>query len=521
MTSLVDSLARRMAEMTGKPVDRFETHISWVLLSGDVAWKLKKPVRLSFLDFSTLAARRRYCHEEVRLNQRLAPSLYQGVLAVTGTIDAPRVAQATPDAETVGGREAATGGDAGTRTGPVLDYLVLMRRFPAGALFAERLAAGRLAVDDVTGLARRLARFHETAAVQDDPALANAVARQAMQACDQLRLLAVRHARDGEVAVVDRIAGWLAVEATRLQPRFKRRMRTGRVRDIHGDLHLNNALVLDDGPTAFDCLEFDAALRRIDVIGDPAFLAMDLAAHGRDDLANLLIDAWCEAANDHEAVALLAFHRVYRAAVRALVAWLAPVPATAMAERYLRTAERLVEAARRPPTLTITHGPSGSGKSVAAERLVAADGGLRLRSDVERKRLAGLEPLADSQAVGLNLYTPEASARTYERLAALAERVLAAGSPVVVDAAFLKRAERRRFADLAARHGVRWRIIDCRADPLVLEQRIVSRAAARQDPSEATVAVLRRQLASVEPLGADECQQGQVVEADTILRAPR
>lgn len=249
------------------------------------------------------------------------------------------------------------------------------------------------------------------------------------------------------------------------------------------------------------------------MIGDPAFLAMDFDAHGRPDLANLLVDAWCEAADDHAAVALLPFHGVYRACVRALVAWLGPAAGQAGARRYLQTADRLAVAASRPATLTITHGMSGSGKSVAAHRVVASDGALRLRSDVERKRLAGLDPLADSKASGVDLYTLDWSKRTYARLESLADMILGCGKSVVVDAAFLKRGERRRFGAVATRHGVGFRIIDCRADVETLRRRIAARAASGGDPSEATVAVLARQLEAVEPIDADDRRAASIIDA--------
>lgn len=497
MTTLVDALAARLAERTGEPVSRHETHISWILLAGDEAWKLKKSVQLPFVDLRRLDDRRRLCHAEVRLNRRLAPDLYRGVLAVSGSADAPEVApDAAPDPD-----------------GPVLDYLVRMRRFPAGALFSERLAAGTLGTCEIDAMALTLARFAAQAAVQSEPALADAIVVEALKVVDQLRPIADRLAVAAPPGpstarltdTIGRLGTWLRSEGERLGPVFSRRLAEGRVRDVHGDLHLANAIVVDSGVTAFDCLEFDDAMRRIDVIGDPAFLAMDLDAHGRADLGHRLIDAWCEAADDRSAVAVLPLHLVYRAAVRALVAGLSPAPdGAARARRYLDVAEGAMVQARVPARLLITHGLSGSGKSVAALAFVTAQGALRLRSDVERKRLAGLGPLDDSAAAGLRIYTPEWSTRTYDHLAELATTVVRAGKTAVVDGAFLKRAERQAFAALAARLGVAFGIVDCSADVATLRQRIIARAAAEKDPSEATTAVLDRQLLSVEPLTDDE-----------------
>ena len=517
MTPLIDSLANLLAARTGAPVERHETHISWILLSGDEAWKLKKPVHLPFVDFRDADTRRRVCEAEVRLNRRLAPSLYRGVLAVSGTAADPRVSD--------------------DHDGPVIDWLVRMRRFPAGALFAERLAAGTLGTREIEALALRLARFHEEAPVQTDPALADAVVTEAMSVLAQLRDRFATPSSDpippasqacppacpparlpaslpaslpagpppDLAPQVARLSRWLDEAGRRLGSVLAARLRQGRVRDIHGDLHLANAVALGDEVTAFDCLEFNDRMRRIDVIGDPAFLAMDLDAHGRPDLANRLIDAWCEASDDREAVAVLPLHQIYRAAVRALVACLSPGPdGLVTARRYLDTAERTMTAATRRPRLLITHGLSGSGKSFAALRVVEQEGALRLRADVERKRLAGLDALSDSARAGLAIYTPDWSARTYARLESLAITVLDAGRSPVVDAAFLGRAQRQRFAALARAHGVDFAILDCRAELATLRQRIVSRAAAGDDPSEATTAVLERQVASLEPLDVDE-----------------
>lgn len=504
MTRLIDALARRLGEQTGETVVRHETHISWILLSGAIAWKLKKPVQLPFVDFRDIAARRRFCEAEVRLNRRLAPSLYLGVLAVTGSDEAPQLSDPPATATQ------ATATQADGATPPVIDYLVSMRRFPAGALFAERLAAGTLDATTVEQLARRLARFDADAEIQTDPALAGAVVSEALKVTAQLTAIAQSQTHGLSPLAIAKLEQWLQAEGQRLAPVFDARLRAGRVRDVHGDLHLANAVVLDGEVTAFDCLEFNDAMRRIDVIGDVAFLAMDLDAHGSPALAHRLVDAWCEAADDHAGVAVLPYHQLYRALVRCLVAALGPADGDGRtAGRYLATAQRLAAAAARPPRLLVTHGLSGSGKSWSAQRFVESDGALRLRSDVERKRLAGIGPLDDSAAAGLAIYTTEWSARTYARLEALARTVIGAGRTAVVDAAFLKRAERDRFAAIAASLGVAFGIIDCSADVATLRERIRSRARAGDDPSEATTAVLDRQLGSVEPLDASE--KGRIV----------
>ena len=504
MPPLIDALAQCLGERTGEAVTRHQTHISWILLSGQEAWKLKKPVRLPFVDFGALEARQHYCEAEVRLNRRLAPELYLGVLTVLRNRDSGQVTVSEA-------AEVTTAGPAPT----IVDYLVRMRRFPPGALLSERLTAGTLHADALEQLAQRLARFADSAEIQHDPTLARRVVSETAAVLTQLRappavvsrtvLSGTALSRSSAGPILQALAQWLDAEAARLGPIFDARLRAGRVRDVHGDLHLANAVVVDGEVTAFDCLEFNDDLRRIDVIGDAAFLAMDLAAHDQWPLAHRLINAWCEAADDHAALAVLPFHQVYRALVRCLVATLSPAgDAASQAQRYLATARQLTIAAAEPPRLLITHGLSGSGKSWAALRFVESEGALRLRSDVERKRLAGIGPLADSAASGLALYTPAWSERTYDRLEALARIVIDAGRSAVVDAAFLKQAQRQRFAGIAAELGVGFGIVDCRADVPTLRERIERRARAGGDPSEATIAVLDRQVASLDPLTDSE-----------------
>jgi predicted kinase len=277
------------------------------------------------------------------------------------------------------------------------------------------------------------------------------------------------------------------------------------VRECHGDLHLRNAVVLDDAVVAFDGLEFDPALRWIDVQSDIAFMAMDLQAHRRDDLAMRFLDAWLTVIGDVDGLALQRFYAVYRALVRAMVGRLHPeVPPEPSADDYLALARRL---ALHPdaPRLLVTHGLSGSGKSWLTRRLLERCGALRLRSDVERKRLHGLPAHERSAAlVPGGIYGPESTLKTYASLQQGARTLLAAGWPVIVDAACLRRAERDAFHALAGELGVPFTLLDCQAAPATLRERVRHRQGQGRDPSEADVAVLERQRQFDEPLAADE-----------------
>jgi predicted kinase len=312
---------------------------------------------------------------------------------------------------------------------------------------------------------------------------------------------------------------WLAFQAPRLTPLWQQRRDTGWVRECHGDLHLGNAVVLDGGVTAFDCIEFDPALRWIDVQSDVAFLAMDLLAHRRADLAWRFVNAWLDTTGDHAGVPVLGFHLVYRALVRALVGRLRP-PASETepsADDYLALARRLASEPPRP-RLLVTHGLSGSGKTHLSQQLLEHTGALRLRSDVERKRLFGLGALeASGPSVPGGIYGAEANERTYDCVRERTRGLLRAGCAVIVDAACLRRAERDRFRDLAAEFGVPCVLLDSQAELGTIRQRVRARHQRRDDASEATESVLERQLAIDEPLAADELANAIVVRTDAAL----
>ncbi len=474
-TTLAQALVRALARTLHAEV--IETHISWVLLAGDFAYKIKKPVHLPFVDYSTLEARRHFCEEEVRLNRRLAPSLYLGVANIVGTHRAPEI----------------------DGPGTVLEHAVRMRRFPNGALFSERLEAGTLRPGDVDALAALLADFH-TRANPTANGFASCKRRRAtaLAALDGARPLAHPH----EQAALEK---WLESKATALGPLWTRRLEGGFVRQCHGDLHLDNVVALDSGVAAFDCIEFDPALRWIDIIDDIAFPVMDFSAHGRHDFAFRLLNGWLDHTGDHAGLAVLRFSVVYRALVRAQVAHLRGRGSEAAARRYLEAALAWTHAPAR--RLVITHGLPGSGKTFESQRLLEREGAIRIRSDVERKRLAGLGMLEDSRAKGLDLYTPQATARTYDHLLALARQALQAGYPVVLDAAFLRRSERDAAHALANELKVPFSILACEAPPAVLRERLRAR---RGDASEADVAVLDHLEATAEPLGEDELESAAV-----------
>jgi aminoglycoside phosphotransferase family enzyme/predicted kinase len=472
-------------------VELIETHISWVFLAGDYAYKLKKPVNLGFLDFSTLQARRYYCTEELRLNRRTAADLYLEVVPVAGTANAPRIGAA----------------------GPAIDYALKMRRFPQEAL-ADRLAArGELGPARIDAMAAVIAGFH--ASIPAAPARskfgsARNVAAPALRNFDAIEALL---SDPEEHERLERLRAWTRSEASRNREAFSARRRDGCVRECHGDLHLRNIVFLDDRPVPFDCIEFSPELRWIDVMSEVAFLAMDLLDHRLDAAAWRLLNAYLEATGDYAGLRVLRFYLVYRAMVRAKIACIrAQQPRNSAGERlslkreyhgYLTLAESLARGSQ--PFLVLMHGFSGSGKTTVSQGLLERTGAVRLRSDVERKRLHGLAPRSRGGSGLLGgLYAPVATRKTYERLEHLARGIVESGWPALVDAAFLSRSERDAFVALARELGVKVLVVSCNAPESELRRRVQSRQAAGGDASDAGVAVLERQLATREPLEEDE-----------------
>lgn len=486
----VATLQASLTASDGVPAKLVETHISWLLLGQSTAFKFKKPLRLPFLDGTTLAARRHFCEEELRLNRRLAPSLYLDVVPICD-----------------GGHGATVGGP-----GEVVDAAVRMRRFPDGALWREMLRADTLAPHHVDAFARTLAAFHRDAAVAPEGSEFGAPPAHA-KVVHGLR----------EAARTPALRAWMQTQLESLAPWWTARQRDGRVRECHGDLHLGNVLQLDGEAAAFDGIEFDAALRWTDVVDDIAFLAMDLLANDCRALAFRFLNAYLSASGDYEALPGLRFAMVCRALVRAEVATLAAeqgVPAVegCDAAGYTALAETLAGTADL--RLAITHGLPGSGKSFVSQGVLEAAGAICVRSDIERKRLFGLDALVSSRdRVPAGIYDAETTRRTYARLQAVADTALQSGWPVIVDAAFLRHSERAAFAGLAASRRAPFAIFDCRADLPLLRQRIEKRMAAGADASEADLSVLEKLAGVDEPLQDAEATATIVADAATPATA--
>jgi uncharacterized protein len=478
-------------ELYDHPVRDFqvlETHISWVILTGDFAYKIKKPMDFGFLDFSTLDRRKYFCEEELRLNKRLADSLYLEVLPITGTADAP-----------------ALGG-----SGEAFEYAIRMRQFDQDGLFDKQQERGQLQEEQLTSLARQVAEFHETlppVAANKPLGTPDAVFAGMQENFDQVRpMLDEPFLLDQ----LDNLEAWTRATFERFQPLIAQRHAEGYVRECHGDLHLANITVFQAEVTVFDCIEFSEPFRWIDVINDLAFLLMDLESRGESRLANLVLNHYLEYRGDFQALPLLTLYKAYRAMVRGKIALftmgnpsLSDSEKADLMQRYREYAQLAEDYSRFPnPYLLATTGLSASGKSVISREMAAELGLIRLRSDVERKRLHGLGPLDSSKSgIGEDLYSPEANQRTYERLAELAKTLLLAGMPVIVDAACLKRAERDLLTDVAENLGLPFALIHCEATEETRRRWIRERDG---DASEATEELLETQASWFEPLTDQE-----------------
>ena len=459
----VARLDERLAERGEGERVRIETHISTVILAGAHAYKLKKPVDFGFVDFSTLERRRYFCEREVALNSRFAPELYEAV-------------------ETIAGAD-----------GEVLDYAVRMHRFDHAATLDHLVPQGAVKASAMAGFAAELARIH----AQLEPVAAGSECGSAATCREQI-LATLEPPLDARVDAA--LADALRDAVGAAHARFATRQAQGHVRDCHGDLHLSNIVCHEGRLRAFDCIEFNDSLRVIDTMADAAFLLMDLDRYGAHTLGHAFFNGYLESSGDFDGLDLLPLYLAYRSLIRAKVALLGNArDAADRAAAHVELARRYLAPAGRPG-LVVTYGLSGSGKSHAARQLAERAGFLHVRSDIERRRLAGLDlDDASGSVLGGGLYTPGASAATYEHLHGVARRALVAGFSVVVDAACLSRAQRAPFVALAQELGVPFHLLWCDAPVAELERRIEARRAAGGDPSEATLEVLAAQRENAQP----------------------
>ncbi len=487
MTDVTHELVHRLLHSRVGGLDAstevIETHISIILLTAEFAYKLKKPVYYGFVDFRTLAQRKYYCEEEVRLNQRLAKDLYIGVCAVTGSL-------AKPDLD---------------GNGPVIDYLVKMHRFPAGSELNKVIHSEVPVEDKFDAFTIELADFHRAAPRVENSNQFGSYEHIESDIRDNFRTLTEFKLSEKLSKTIRNISSWSNLELARRQQILIERRQNGFVRDCHGDLHLRNLAMFNGKILAFDCLEFNPEFRWIDVASELAFLLMDLARVGRIPVASMVLNRYLECTADYGLLQVLRFYLVYRAMVRAKVSALTLDENVPVSEReqamktYIDVALSTISMDVGQPSLILMFGFSGCGKSWLSKKLRMNSSVIHLRSDIVRNQMQD-----DADCLEADKYSSQSRSRVYIELEKLSAKILKEGYSVIVDATFLNFVNRESFQKLALKNKVNFHIVHLDYPVKVLEERIAGRSREGTDPSEADSTVLQLQLENYDPLSPEE-----------------
>ena len=464
-----------------------ETHLSWVFLTDEYAYKLKKPVALYFVDTTSLENRKHFCAEEVRLNARWASHYYIGVETLNGSEQSPEL----------------------NGEGPVVDYLVKMRRWSAD----QPLDQQTLTCEDAAQLAIRLSQLQgQVPAAGVDLPYGNPT-ELAMPALLNFQQVQPILSERTDLEQLEQLQGWADEALKRLWPRMSERKDQGRIREVHGDLYAGHIIKDDWGYQCVDCVEYRSEFRWVDVISEMANLVMDFEARGQQAFANRLINAWLETTGDYHGLWVYMPYKAYRAMVRAKSALLDLEPAKIAREKHLTPLALYREYAERAETYTqvphrfliITHGTIGCGKGELSTRLVEELGVIRLRTDVERRRAHGMAIDAPTDAeLDAGIHGPEASDEVYRTLARQAEQILRAGFPVMISGSFLKRRQRERFQRLADAQGVYLVLLQCTPPESWVEEQIHHRTVISDNPTGANLNLLNHQRNEIEVLDPTE-----------------
>lgn len=497
------------------PVSRFqviETLLSWILLTGPYAYKIKKPILLDFVDYSSLEKRKYYCQEELKLNQALAGALYVGVIPIRGSEAHPRLNR----------DGAAEGVGEGMGEGEIIEYALKMHEFPQDHLLPRLLLAGRIAEEDLEQMGMMLGKFHHQAE-KLEPITATL---SSFGTPDRIKSDCLDNFKDYGEEVLNNapfsaknlkiIKEWTLDKVDALFGFFEKRQSSGFVRACHGDLKINNLVLFENQILAFDCIEFNPAFRFIDITNDIAFLTMDLKAKNYLYEACYFLNCYLSWTGDYEGLKGLRFYELYRAMVRRKVVGLSH------GQNYIDEAKSYEELALKlivpqSPQLILTSGVSGSGKTTLSRKMAAKLSAIHIRSDVERKRLFSSyfasETTRDKDSDTSSLYTKEKTQKTFERLYQLAKQIILDGYSVIVDAAFLSLSSRESFFKLAQSLQVPFHILHCEAPYPLLCERIQKRLAEKKDASDATQVVLEEQLKVVDPFS--EIEKEYVISVST------
>ncbi|MGE5220396.1 MAG: AAA family ATPase [Chloroflexota bacterium] len=492
-----------------RPADQVlhkETHISHVFLIGDLVYKIKKAVRFSFLDYSTLARRRYFLQEELRLNRRLAPSVYLAVMPISADENGWRLGGWTEPAE----------------------YTLVMRRLPEKQMLRFLLATKQVTKGMMEQLADHLANFHAKAEVFKDLSPEEYLTALQAQWRDSLADISPLMTAPGDRQAVEAIDSFGSEFLRKNRDLLMRRMSDGWIRDVHGDLHAEHICFAPEGIQIFDCIEFSAKLRRCDLASEIAFLLMDTAIHSGESFVDGFVERYRERVGDAEMTVLLPYFQCYRALVRAKVHALRLRRWGDEAARYLRFAQRMTWEPFKP-FLMLMCGLTGSGKSTLARPMGERLGMCVINSDVVRKLIAakpGRHPVRYREGI----YNPAMTEKTYAHMARQAEEQIRQGRGAILDATFARRAHREKFAALARKFRIPLIVVHCSASDATSEKRLHLRAAQGTDVSDGRWEIYVAQKAAYEPLeevprsdrldlGTEAPVDQLIVVAETFLRA--
>jgi aminoglycoside phosphotransferase family enzyme/predicted kinase len=448
-----------------------ETHISVVLLTGDYAYKIKKPLDMEFLDFSTLEKRRYFCYEELRINKRYSPDLYVEVVAIRGDVSMPVF----------------------SGEGDVIEYAIKMREFPQEQLFHALLQQGKLTSFHFVQLAEQLAIIHQQSRVSELSSPYGTPEQlffPVQQNFDQIKVLLKSEELLKQLVICEH---WAQQQYQQLYEIFQERKAQGFIRECHGDLHLRNIVLYQEKPMIFDAIEFNPDLQWTDVMGDVGFLTMDLRENQQSAFAYQFLNAYLTSTGDYAGLRVLRFYQAYRAVVRAKIALMQfhQNNDASLLQDYQRSIQ-LAEyyTITDTPRLIIMHGIAGSGKTTRARELISQFHAIHIRSDVERKRL-----------LQEDFYNEKNILKVYEYLLQLTTLILKAGYSVVVDATFLKKSQRVLFQQLAENLQLPFSIALCVIDEETHKKWLHQRP---QEYSDADWAVSQQQQVMLEPLTLEE-----------------
>ncbi len=480
-----------------------QTHISWVILTGEYAYKIKKPVNLGFQDFTTLEKRKHFCELEIKLNKKLAPELYLDVLPITGTPSAPSI----------------------NGTGEIFEYAIKMKEFPQAQMLSSLAQENKINEDIIKNIALQLADFHKTTDTAEPNSVFGSYDDVMAPMMDNFVALKQMPFAQKWLGNLNTLEAWAAKQGQILKNTLMQRKSNGWIKACHGDLHLGNMVLINNKPVIFDCIEFNENFRWTDIMNDIGFFFMDLHHKNLSPLAQIFINHYLEQSGDYEGATLLNFYASYRAMVRAKVSGFQLMHTdendphyavlTQELEDFIKLAEQFSNTAQ--PSLSITFGLSASGKSYHTEKLMQQNNTIRLRSDIIRKQLFNLPLYEKTPPDQLEtLYSEAVTKSVYDKMLYLADLYLQHGYSVLIDAACLKFGERQSFSKLATKNNIDFKILSFETDIDILKSRLQKRSSMKNEVSDATAEVLDLQLNFMEPLTSDEAVYTEVITQESL-----